>query len=107
MIKHHLKALTSYLQSQTCEKGNSWAIHSMEPDNVQPCAVAATSTDSSGNLLLHEVLMSIAFQQEGKKKKCLYVSQQSLTYSGDIVERGQLFRHSVLKIMIWKKEKKI
>ena len=36
------------------KRGTSLATRSVEPDTVEPCA-AATSTDSSGNLFLHEV----------------------------------------------------
>ena len=35
------------------KRGTSLATHSVEPNTVEPCA-AATFTDSSGNLFLHE-----------------------------------------------------
>ena len=57
-----------------CEKGNSEATYSMQPDTVEPCAAAAAaSTDSSGKLLLHQLFLHISFQQEGKTA-CTFLS---------------------------------
>lgn len=77
---HHLKALCSICSQIPSKRRTSLATLSVELDTVEPCA-AATSTDSSGNLFLHEAYSTLAFSRMEKLLSYFYAF--TLTCSED------------------------